>query len=125
MSDKKTFDALVNLLRPQMEYRDDRQAFVRGALFNCDVLNQIEWGSSANTFTVHLVHALFKFGDCSGRPAIVMLLEDLKLQIGDDKHKQIDALIAAYSQSDQESPSRQKRLDSESSSITAAVSEVE
>jgi|GEM_PF-3912281 len=106
MSDKKTFDALVDLLRPQMEYRDDRQAFVRGALFNCDVLNQIEWDGSANTFTVHLVHALFKFGDCSGRPAIVMLLEELKSNTGFDvdKSDQIDALVKAYSQLNQQTP---------------------
>ena len=91
---------LVELLSPYLNDAHDRRALVESALFGCRVLNQIDWSGNAHTFTVNLVRTLLNFGECApGRPAIVLVLEMLKQQVGVNKQGQIDLLIQAYSSS--------------------------
>lgn len=94
---KETFNTIKNLLLPHLENTTERSAFVRNALYGCRVVNQIDWSGSGATFTANLIHKLLDFGECEeGRPAIVLLLEELKAETGFEKHNQIDVLIEIY-----------------------------
>lgn len=91
---------VVEVLLPHMNDKDDRRALVESALFGCRVLHQIDWSGNAYTFTVGLVRTLLNFGECEpARPAIVILLDALKEQVGSNHHAQIDILIRNYSPS--------------------------
>jgi formylglycine-generating enzyme required for sulfatase activity len=94
---KEAFNTIKNLLLPHLENTTERSAFVRSALYGCRVVNQIDWSGSGAVFTANLIHKLLDFGECEeGHPAIVLLLEELKLATGVDKHNQIDALIEVF-----------------------------
>jgi len=91
---------VIDLLLPYMNDGNDRRALVESALFGCRVLNQIDWNGNAYTFTVNLIRTLLNFGECApGRPAVVLLLEALKQQVGVNKQGQIDGLLYTYSSS--------------------------
>jgi Effector-associated domain 8 len=94
---------LIDLLLPNMSDTGDRRALVESALFGCPVLSQINWTGSARTFTVNLVGTLLTYGECApGRPVVVLLLEELKQQVGVNQHAKIDLLIKSYSSPRQE-----------------------
>ena len=41
----------------------DRQAIVREAFYGSAILNKIDWGGNANTFTSQLIDVCVKFGE--------------------------------------------------------------
>ena len=95
MLDQEAFTNITALLLPHTHDLAPRRALVARALFNCRVLNGIIWEGDAQTFTVTLIKRLHDFGECApNRPALVMLLETLKEDIGANHHARIDSLIA-------------------------------
>ena len=97
MSDKKTFDETIALLLPHMSEVGSRRALVESGLYGCRVLGSIDWSGAPQVFTVSLVRTLLTFGECeTGRPAIVMLLEELKGQVGFNLHFRIEVVIKNY-----------------------------
>ncbi|MCK6576931.1 MAG: SUMF1/EgtB/PvdO family nonheme iron enzyme [Anaerolineae bacterium] len=96
--DKHRFDRIVQILLPEMGDTGARQALVESALYGASILQRIEWGGAARTFTVRLVRLLHDYGEVApGKPALVALLEEVRGQVGADKQTQIDALIAEMS----------------------------
>jgi len=94
---KQSFDDIKELLLPLVENYNERSAFIKSALYGCLVLRQIDWSGSSSVFANHLIQKLIDFGQCEpSRPAIVLLLEELKLETGFEKHNQIDVLIEIY-----------------------------
>jgi hypothetical protein len=92
---RELVNEIVDLLVPYMGTPPQRQALVRGALYGCAVLSQIDWGEDARTFTINLVNALVNHGECEpGTPALITLLESLKSQVGFNKQEAINRLIA-------------------------------
>ena len=95
MLDQEAFTNITALLLPHTHDLAPRRALVERALFNCRVLNGIIWEGDAQTFTVTLIKRLHDFGECApNRPALVMLLETLKEDIGANHHARIDNLIS-------------------------------
>lgn len=89
---------LVDLLMPHFSDPRGREALIRSALFGCPVLHQIRWDGPDYTFTVLLVKTLLDYGACRpGHPAIVLVLAELKQQVGFDKYANIDEMIDRYS----------------------------
>jgi tetratricopeptide (TPR) repeat protein len=89
------FNAIVDLLLPYFSTRAERQALIEGALFGCPVLDRIEWEGTPHAFTVHLVRTLVNYGTCDDEtPALITVLEAVRAQVGLDKQKAFDAVIA-------------------------------
>lgn len=99
--DKDLFNRIVDFLVPYMGDPSDRETLVRAALFGCRVLEQIDWRSAAHPFTVRLVHKLLSYGECApDRPALALLLEEIKAHTGSNRHAEIDRLIGQIQQPD-------------------------
>lgn len=95
--DKSLFKRIVNQLLPDMTDADERKALIESALYDSPVLDRIKWSGASRGFTVRLVRTLEDFGEIeAGKPAIVALLEDLREQVGDDRQKQIDDILKAF-----------------------------
>src|SRR5262245_51424209 len=94
MLTKDLFDQIVAALLPEMGDAQARKALVESALYDCPVLQKIQWDGPARPFTVQLARLLDQFGEVAqGRPAIVAVLEGVKAQVGSDRQKQIDDLF--------------------------------
>ena len=94
MLTKDLFDQIVAALLPEMGDAHARKALVESALYDCPVLQKIQWDGAARPFTIQLARLLDQFGKIApGRPAIVALLEEIKAQVGSDRQKQVDALV--------------------------------
>ena len=98
--DKALYDAIVDLLLPDMRDHQARQVFVEAALRNCAVLNTIKWPlSDALTFTRDLVSTVWNYGQCiEGEAALVTLLEEWKKTKGHDRQTEAYDLIARLKQ---------------------------
>jgi len=95
---KPLFDRIIAQLLHDMTDADERKALIESALYGSPVLDRINWSGAARGFTVRLVRTLEDFGEIeAGKPAIVMLLEDLREQVGDDRQKQIDDILSQFS----------------------------
>jgi formylglycine-generating enzyme required for sulfatase activity len=94
---RENFNAIQDILLPHMDDQDERRAFVRNALYGCDVLNHIDWKGTKATFTHTLVETLLIYGECERdhHLAIVLLLQHLKSKTGSNHHARIDDLIQA------------------------------
>jgi hypothetical protein len=89
------FNQIVNLLKPQMGDTASRQALLTQALHGCALYDQISFAGPAQAFTVNFVRQADAFGECQpGTPALVSVLETLKGQVGLNKQREIDELIA-------------------------------
>ncbi|MGE0885547.1 MAG: patatin-like phospholipase family protein [Blastocatellales bacterium] len=92
---KELFDQIVTVLQPDMGDAGDRKALVESALIGSPVLQKISWAGAARPFTIQLVRLLIDFGTLrSGRPAIVALLEEVRQQVGADRQKELDQILA-------------------------------
>lgn len=95
MLDQETFADITALLLPHMHDPAARKALVERALFGCKVLDSIDWTGNAQTFTIALIQRLDAFGECAPRrPALVMLLETFRGEVGVNYHVRINVLIA-------------------------------
>jgi hypothetical protein len=93
--DKAQFDQIVSLLIPHMQDGNGRSALVHSALFNADVLPQIDWSGPPQSFTENLTRKLISFGEFPpGKSSVVTLLEEVRRRVGADRQRQIDLLIA-------------------------------
>ena len=92
---QQTFRDIVNLLIPHCTDPANRRALNEAALFGCPVLEQIDWSGSVRDFTVRLVQQLLVYGACEAdKPALVMVLTELRTQVGVEQQTRIDELIA-------------------------------
>jgi tetratricopeptide (TPR) repeat protein len=92
--DRQILNEIVSLLIPHCPDIAARQSLLNSALFGCKVLNQIDLSGAPQDFAVQLVRKLSDFGDCEpGQPALVMLLEELKKQVGFDKQANTERVI--------------------------------
>lgn len=93
---------IIDCLLPYMSDPLERRALVETALFGCPVLAQVNWSGPALTFTTLLVKTLLTFGECSpGKPALGLLLETLRGQVGADKRACMDSWLRLYGSSAQ------------------------
>ncbi|MEM6285118.1 MAG: SUMF1/EgtB/PvdO family nonheme iron enzyme, partial [Chloroflexota bacterium] len=67
----QTFNALAAVLTPHMGSDSERRAFVTAALYGAPVLNKIEWGGTADDFTVLMVQAVDRYAGTEGLLALV------------------------------------------------------
>ena len=92
--DHQTFRDIVNLLIPYCADPASRKTLLDSALLNCSVLHEIDWTGSARDFTIRVVRQLLTYGECEAqKPTMVMLLAELREQVGLSQQGQIDALI--------------------------------
>lgn len=94
--DKLLFDRIVNHLLPEMDDPASRKALIESALFGSPLLAQIQWDGAAHPFTIRLVKQLHQYGEIEvGRPALVILLEEVKTGVGENRQRPLDILIQA------------------------------
>ena len=99
--DRTTFNEIVNLLIPHCTTEISRQTLADEALFNCHVLEQIDYSGTVREYTVRLVKQLLLYGKCeSGEPALALLLDELKTYVGIEQHAGIDDYIARITATD-------------------------
>ena len=77
---------------------EDRQATVGAAFFGEQALLQsIDWTGNNQTFAYHLTRRLLEYGEVNSRPALIILLEDLRGKLGVNWQAKIDEMITALS----------------------------
>jgi hypothetical protein len=91
--DRNTLSELVALLSPLLEDEQGRRALLRQALPSSPVLKRINFAGPTEPFTVNMLNTLADFGEVEpGTPALWVLLEAARPQLGADKQPRIDAL---------------------------------
>jgi Effector-associated domain 8 len=94
--DPETLREVVTLLRPLMSSERERRALLTHALYGCPALQQIHYSGSVDAFLVNAVQALCDYGEVEpGRPALRVLLETAREQVGSDRQWRIDVVIRA------------------------------
>jgi tetratricopeptide (TPR) repeat protein len=91
--------SLVDLLRTLISTEADRRALIISAFGNeaADRLD-LNYTGTERTFCVNLIARLDAFGEVEfGKPALAVLLDSIRPDVGVEKHEQIDNLIAAIS----------------------------
>ena len=92
--DPKTLREVVTLLRPLMSSERERRALLIQALRGCPALQQIHYSGPVDAFLVNAVQALYDYGEVEpGRPALRVLLETAREQVGSDRQRRIDVVI--------------------------------
>ena len=92
---QQTFNQIVNLLVEYMSDERNRQATVTQSLYGCAVLRDLDWTGGARPFTVHLIERLDSYGNCNdGELSIVTLLKAWRENVGVDKKREIDEIVA-------------------------------
>jgi formylglycine-generating enzyme required for sulfatase activity len=87
------FNALTAVLVPFCETENKRRALI--APLQVVTGFDIDTGGAPLEFTRRLIADLLAFGEVQpGRPALAIILEDVRAQVGVEKQAQIDALIA-------------------------------
>jgi hypothetical protein len=93
------FQQIVNLLTPHMEGEPARRALVDAA-FGFDaganaLKGKINFGGAAYPFTAQLVRELLQYGAlASGELALAALLRTVQAQVGRDKQREFDHILA-------------------------------
>lgn len=95
---KTTFGAVVDILLPHMSTISERQALLNVAPLGTSILGAIEWDGSARKFTTHLVDTLVRYGDTHGEPTIVLVLQALANDVGEQQQRKITELVAQINQ---------------------------
>lgn len=93
--DSKTLRELSDLLLPFCETPDDRKALFTLAFgIGHPLLSQLNYAENPYVFVLNAITRLYAFGQVeSGKPALVVLLEEVREQAGADKRRQIDRLL--------------------------------
>jgi inactive STAND/Effector-associated domain 8 len=88
---------LLPLLRPLMEDKKERQAYLNRALVNVPVLNRLDWDMPVDIFITDMVKKLHDFGKItSGKPALCALLTEIRKDVGVDIQINIDTIITEF-----------------------------
>jgi tetratricopeptide (TPR) repeat protein len=101
--------SLVDLLRTLISTEADRRALIISAFGNeaADRLD-LNYTGTERTFCVNLIARLDAFGEVEfGKPALAVLLDSIRPDVGVEKHEQIDNLIAAISSA---APPKERKL---------------
>jgi formylglycine-generating enzyme required for sulfatase activity len=95
MLNRDLFKKITDLLLPAMNDGAERKALIESALIGSTVLDKIQWDGSARTFVTRVAKQLDEFGEIEkGRPALVVLLEEFRGQVGANVQAEIDAVLA-------------------------------
>lgn len=88
---RETFNKIVELLIPHME-PSKRRALIASAFHGYNLQQLIyDWNASSRDFSLKLVELLLDFGEVEPKkPAIVVLLDEVRAQVGVDKQAAID-----------------------------------
>ena len=95
MLNAATLREITDLLAPHVAGENERRALLTAA-FGADhrLISQIDLSGAARPFAINLITRVNNYGEVvPGQPALVALLEALKLYVGDDQIKQIDQVI--------------------------------
>jgi hypothetical protein len=86
---------LLILLRPYLRDENERRAYLLRALgMNAPVLNRLILNTSVDVFITNMVNELVAFGDIApGQPALCVLLEVIREDVGIDVKDSIDQLL--------------------------------
>jgi hypothetical protein len=86
---------LLVLLRPYLRDENERRAYLLRALgMNAPVLNRLILNTSVDVFITNMVNELVAFGDIApGQPALCVLLEVIREDVGVDVRSDIDELL--------------------------------
>jgi hypothetical protein len=92
---RQTYLAIIELISEFSRTPNQRRALVLPAFYGYDVLDQVEWEGNARVFSVNLVDMLMHYGEVEeGKPALVLLLEEIYRQVGVDRRREIKQLLA-------------------------------
>jgi len=84
---------LQSLITPLAERSEDRRALLELAVGNSPVYGRIDFSGATDTFTIHVLTTLAKYGEISaGRQALWALLEVVRSRVGVNYQKRIDEL---------------------------------
>jgi CRP-like cAMP-binding protein len=97
---RETFNKIVELLIPHME-RSKRRSLIASAFHGYNIQHLIyDWDDSNRDFSFKLVELLLDFGEVEPKkPAITVLLDEIREQVGVDKQAQIDEVKQAIADS--------------------------
>jgi hypothetical protein len=90
---------LLRLLRPYMEDKKERKGYLFRALTDAPVLNRLDWDMPVDAFITDMVNKLADFGEITrGKPALYILLVEVRKEVGVDIKIHFDELIAEFVQ---------------------------
>ncbi len=85
---------LLTLLRPLMENENQRRGYlIRAFGTDTPLLHRMVLNTPTNDFIPNLVNELVNFGEISGKPALRVLLEVIREDVGEDVKLDIDQLL--------------------------------
>lgn len=90
------FEQVSRLLLPIFGDPISRQVVIQEAFLDePQLLERIDFSGSSRRFTSDLVRELYKYGETTqGKPALVVLLEIVRSQVGRERQREIDEIIA-------------------------------
>jgi hypothetical protein len=90
---------LLPLLRPYMEDKKERKGYLFRALGDARVLNRLDWDMPVDAFITDMVKKLEDFSEITpGKPALSILLAEVRKDVGVNIKIQFDELIAEFVQ---------------------------
>src|SRR4028118_2000547 len=96
---RENLQKLLPLLRPYMEDKKERKGYLFRALTDAPVLNRLDWDMPVDVFITDMVNKLADFGEITpGKPALYILLVEVRKDVGVNIKIQFDELIAEFVQ---------------------------
>jgi len=90
---------LLHLLRPYMEDKKERKRYLLKALGDAPVLNRLDWDLPVDAFITDMANKLADFGEITpGKPALYILLAEVRKEVGVDIKIHFDELMAEFQQ---------------------------
>ena len=90
---------LLLLLRPYMEDKKERKGYLFRALTDAPVLNRLDWDMPVDAFITDMVNKLADFGEITpGKPALYILLVEVRKYVGVNIKIHFDELMAEFQQ---------------------------
>jgi hypothetical protein len=114
--DKETHTDLIDLLCDHLETDNERATLLEEAFHDAPRLRRrIQRDGSARDFTVKLVKEAIRYENIGEKHPLVILLETLKKEVGDNKQREIDKLIVDIQRQLVKTPSSSAPKESEQS----------
>ena len=96
---RELLQKLLHLLRPYMEDKKERKGYLFRALGDAPVLNRLNWDMPVDAFLTDMVSKLADFGEITpGKPALYILLVEVRKEVGVDIKIHFDELMAEFVQ---------------------------
>ncbi|MEM6281819.1 MAG: hypothetical protein AAF787_06475 [Chloroflexota bacterium] len=122
---RTTRNRIADLMKPFVGDRNEQQAFVQRVMWGHNAIDRVEYTGSAQTFSSNFM-TLLSDEVIDDKPAILVLLEEIHMQVGSDKQEQVNEIIAELRLSSSEPPRKTPTPgnDTSSNSQTTTVSRV-